>query len=123
MAILITNPVKITVQLLDQKPLTSEQIFKLAHNIDAYEIEKQLQDSLAIDINKVTKTGYIELVITPTSGLTYDELSEHFNLAMVHSLENVNLPQCRWEIIEIAIKTATPGRPSYVDKQEARHIK
>ncbi len=123
MTILITNPVKITVQLLDQKSLTSEQIFKLAHNIDAYEIEKQLQDSLAIDINKVTKTGHIELVITPSSGLTYDELSEHFHLAMAHTLENVNLPQSKWEMIEITIKPETPGRPSYVDKQEAQHIK
>jgi len=114
MSIVTMNPAKVTIQLLDNQGLTQEQIFKLAHHIDAYEIEKQLQESLVIDIQKITRSGMIELIITPKSGLTYDELSKYLNDAILFALKSVNLEECRWEIIEIAFQTEIPGKPSYV---------
>jgi len=114
MSIVTTNTAKIAVQLLDQPNLSQEQIFKLAHFIDAYEIEKQLQDSLVIDIHEVTKNGKIELLLTPKSGLSYEELSEHLKTIISYALENVNLIDCRWEITKISFQTEKPGKPSYV---------
>lgn len=114
MSIVTTNPAKVTVQLLDSQYLTHEQIFKLAHFIDAYEIEKELQDTLVIDIFKITKNGRLEIILTPTGGLTYDELSHHLNSIMTESLKNVNLDGCRWEVISILFITKVPGQPSFV---------
>ena len=82
MSIVTMNPAKVSVQLLDINNLTHQQIFKLAHLIDAYEIDKQLQDKLVIDILKVTRSGWVELILTPKTGLTYDELSEHLDLIL-----------------------------------------
>ena len=114
MSIVTTNPVKVTIQLLDHQDLTYQQIFKLAHYIDAYEIEKQLQESLVIDIYEVTKAGKIEFLLTPTSGLTYDELSEHLQTLISYSLEKVNLAKCKWEITQIVFETRVPGKASFV---------
>lgn len=114
MSIVTTNPAKITVQLLENQNLSQEQIFKLAHYIDAYEIEKELQESLVIDIYEVTKAGKIELVLTPKSGLSYDELSEHLKTVITYSLKNVNLENCTWEVTKISFETQVPGKASFV---------
>ena len=115
MSIVTFNPAHITVQLLDQQGLNQEQIFKLAHFIDAYEIEQKLQDKLVIDIHEVTKTGKIELLLTPKSGLTYDEVNEHLETIIKYALKNVNLEGTRWEILKISFLTEKPGKPSYVN--------
>jgi hypothetical protein len=114
MSIVTTNPAKITVQLLDNQNLSQEQIFELAHYIDAYEIEKQLQETLVIDIFEVTKTGKIELVLTPKSGLSYEELSLHLKTVISYSLKNVNLEQCKWEVTKISFETRVPGKASFI---------
>ncbi len=118
MSIITMNPARVAVQLIDVHNLTQQQIFKLAHHIDAYEIEKQLQDNLVIDIYKVTTKGKIELVLTPKSGMTYDELSEHLDNIMKYALRSVELEQCRWEIIDISFLTQKPGQPSYVHDED-----
>jgi hypothetical protein len=114
MSIVTTNPAKVSIRLLDQKDLTHDQIFQLAQHIDAYEIEKKLQESLVIDIHKVTKSGKIDLIITPKTGLTYDELYNHVTKVISFALKSVKLENCRWEILEISFQTEMPGKPSYV---------
>jgi hypothetical protein len=111
------NPARVAVQLIDYKDLTQDQIFKLAHHIDAYEIDEKIQDNLVIDIYKITKLGVIELVLTPKGGLTYDELSEHLNKIMTYALKTVDLEKCRWEIIDIVFITQKLGKPSYVNDE------
>jgi hypothetical protein len=114
MSIVTTNPAKVTVRLLEHSDLTQDQIFKIAHFIDSYEIEKQLQDTLVIDIYKVTKTGEIELVLTPKTGLSYDTLSEHLQMIVSFALQKVNLADCKWEITKLEFQTEKFGKPSYV---------
>ncbi|WP_455391455.1 hypothetical protein [[Eubacterium] cellulosolvens] len=114
MSIVTTNPARITVQLIDYQSLNQERIFKLAHFIDAYEIEKKLQESLVIDIYEISKAGRIELLLTPKSGLTYDEISEHIRTVIAFALDKVNLSDCKWEIEKISFETQKPGKPSYV---------
>ena len=118
MSIVTMNPARVSVQLLDRDDLTQEQIFKLAHHIDAYEIDKQIQDNLVIDIYKLTKKGLIELLLTPKSGLTYDELSEHLARVMNFALKSINLDQCHWEIVDIKFLTQVPGQPSYIHEED-----
>jgi hypothetical protein len=114
MAIVTTNPARVLIRLIDQPVLTHEQIFQLAHFIDAYEIEKQLQESLVIDIHKVTAAGQIELIMTPKTGLSYDEIASHLNQVITYALKNSNLEGSQWEIIEISFQIVKPGKPSFV---------
>ncbi len=114
MSIITTNPAKITIQLIDHQNLDQEQLFQLAHHIDAYEIEKQLQESVVFDIIKITKSGEIDLIITPKIGLKYNELKEHLDTVINYALENVNLGGCKWEVLKITFLTEAPGKPSYV---------
>ena len=114
MSIVTTNPARITVQLIGEPNLEQSKIFKLAQFIDAYEIEKQLQETLVIDIYRISKTGRIELVLTPRGGLTYDELSDHLDKAISFALKSVDMEECKWEIVNISFKTEMPGHPSYV---------
>jgi hypothetical protein len=111
------NPAKVSIQLLDINNLTHQQIFKLAHLIDAYEIDKQLQDKLVIDILKVTRSGRVELILTPKTGLKYDELSEHLDLILKYALTSSDMDKCRWEIIDIDFITQKPGKPSYIHEE------
>ena len=114
MSIVTTNPARVIVKLIDQRKLTQDQIFKLAHFIDSYEIEKQLQDILVIDIDEITKEGTIELVLTPKSGLKYEDISDHLKTVISFALKNVDLGECEWEIVKISFETQRPGKPSYV---------
>jgi hypothetical protein len=114
MSIVTTNPAFITVQLKDTQNLTREQMFKLAHYIDAYEIERNLQETLVIDINRISRSGIIELLLTPKEGLAYEELSYHLEMAITYSLNSVNLGECKWEVVNISFEPERPGKPSYV---------
>ena len=114
MSIVTTNPARIIIQLLDQPVLTQDQIFKLAHYIDAYEIEKQLQETLVIDINEITRDGIVELVLTPKMGLKYDDIAEHLKKVISYALKNVDLGECKWDIVKISFETQRPGKASYV---------
>jgi hypothetical protein len=113
MTIFTTNQARITLKLVDRQNLTYDQIFKIAQYIDAYEIDKQLQDNLVIDIQKVTKAGEIELVLTPKNGLRYSEIADHLKMILQYALENVNLADSKWEILKIEFQPEMPGKPSY----------
>jgi len=114
MSILTTNPARVTIQLLDNQGLTQEQIFRLAHSIDAYEIERKMEENLVIDIQEISKSGKIVLVIVPKGGLTYDDLSYHLDMIMSFALKSVNLEKCRWELSNIYFQIQNLGKPSYV---------
>jgi hypothetical protein len=123
MSIVTTNPARVIVKLIDQRNLTQDQIFKLAHFIDSYEIEKQLQETLVIDINEITRDGTIELVLTPKSGLKYEDISDHLKTVISFALKNVDLGECEWEIVKISFETQRPGKPSYVAEDLHRAFK
>ena len=114
MSIITTNPAKILIRLLDQHDLDIEKIFKLAQYIDAYEIEKQLQETLVIDIHRLTRSGQIHLIMTPKIGLTYDELLTHLKDVIAYAFKNANLEGVRWEILEISFQIESQGKASYV---------
>ncbi len=113
MTIFTTNQARITVQLLDRHDLNYDQIFKIAQYVDAYEIDKEVQDNLVIDIQRVTRSGEIELVLTPKNGLKYNEIAEHLKMVLRYALESVNMAECNWEILKIEFQPEKPGKPSY----------
>lgn len=114
MSIVTTNPAKVLIRLIDHPDLTHDQIFQLAQFIDAYEIEKQIQENLVIDIHKVTCAGQIELIMTPKTGMSYSDISNHLNQVIEYALKNSNLEGSQWEILEIIFQIVKPGKPSFV---------
>ncbi len=124
MTIITTNPMDVLIKLKGDRELTQDEMFKLAHHIDAYEIEKGERESIVIDIKRLTKSGIIHIYITPRGGgLTYENISEHIKSIMEFATQKAGLESFKWEIEELLSDLESPGTPSYVSGNIHSYVK
>jgi len=101
------------------RELSLDDLFKLGQYLDAYEVERDVEDTLVIDIKKINKAGTIQVFITPQGMMTYDEICDHIKQMMEFALTNSDLDDCKWEVREIIYHPKRPGTPSYVQGEES----
>lgn len=124
MAIITTNPMDVLIKLKGDRELSQDEMFKLAHHIDAYEIEQGERESIVIDIKRLTNNGVIQIYITPRGGgLTYENISEHVKSLMEFSIQKAGLENFKWEIEELISDLESPGTPSYVAGNVSSYVK
>lgn len=104
----------IHIAITGDKELSLEKIFKLGQYLDAYEVEKDLEDTLVIDIKKISKDGNVQIYLTPQGMMTYDEICDHIKLLMDYAMTNSGLTSYKWDVKEIVYHTKRPGLPSYM---------
>lgn len=107
------------INLMVDKELTIDDLFKLGQYLDAYEVERDVEDTLVIDIKKINKAGTIQIFITPQGMMTYDEICDHIKQMMEFALTNSDLDDCSWEVREIVYHPKRPGTPSYTPGEES----
>ncbi|UCH88969.1 MAG: hypothetical protein JSV49_12160 [Thermoplasmata archaeon] len=122
-AIAILNPMDLVINLMCDRELTLDDLFKLGQYLDAYEVERDVEDTLVIDIKRINKTGTIYIYITPQGMMTYDEICEHIKQLMEFALTNAGMDNFKWEVREIIYYTKRPGTPSYVQSDDSPMMK
>jgi hypothetical protein len=121
-AIAILNPMDLIINLMCDRELTLDDLFKLGQYLDAYEVERDVEDTLVIDIVKINKTGTIHIYITPQGMMTYDEICDHIKQIMEFALTNSGMDDFKWEVREIIYHPKRPGTPSYVQSGEESQL-
>jgi hypothetical protein len=111
------------INLQSDRELTLDDLFKLGQYLDAYEVERDVEDTLVIDIKKINKTGTIHIYITPQGMMTYDEICDHIKQLMEFALVNSGMENYNWEVREIIYYPKRPGTPSYVQSDESPIMK
>jgi hypothetical protein len=113
----------LVINLICDRELTIDDLFKLGQYLDAYEVERDVEDTLVIDIKKINKTGTIHVFITPQGMMTYDEICDHIKQLMEFALTNSELEDFKWEVREIVYHPKRPGTPSFVPTEESHLMK
>ena len=119
MAIAILNSMDLVIHLTCDRELTIDDLFKLGQYLDAYEVERDVEDTLVIDIKSINKAGKINIFLTPQGMMTYDEICDHIKQLMEFALTNAGLEGFPWEVREIIYHPKRPGTPSYVPQEQS----
>ena len=119
MSIAILNSMDLIINLNLDRELNLDDLFKLGQYLDAYEVERDVEDTLVIDIKKINKAGTLQVFITPQGMMTYDEICDHIKQMMDFALTNADLEDCKWEVREIIYHPKRPGTPSFVQSEES----
>lgn len=122
-AIAILNSMDLVINLMVDRELSLDDLFKLGQYLDAYEVERDVEDTLVIDIKKINKTGTINIFITPQGMMTYDEICDHIKQLMEFALTNAGMDGFQWEVREIIYHPKRPGTPSFVPSNESSFLK
>jgi hypothetical protein len=113
------NSMDLIINLNVDRELVLDDLFKLGQFLDAYEVERDVEDTLVIDIKKINKAGTIQIYITPQGMMTYDEICDHIKQMMEFALTNAELEDSKWEVREIIYHPKRPGTPSYSPSEES----
>jgi hypothetical protein len=122
-AIAILNSMDLIINLMVDRELTIDDLFKLGQYLDAYEVERDVEDTLVIDIKKINKAGTIHIFITPQGMMSYEEICDHIKQLMDFALTNAGLENFSWEVREIIYHPKRPGTPSFVPTGESSFMR
>lgn len=92
--------------------MTGEEIFALADALDGYEIEKEVEDKLVVDIVEISSAGVFAVHIIPKQMLTYKDLIFFINDMVSTSLKREDLPFEKFNVKKVLFRTTEPGKPS-----------
>jgi len=95
-----------------EEEVTGSQIFSLADALDGYEIEKELENKLVVDIVEISSAGVFAVHIIPKQRLTYDELMEYIDDMVTTALKRKEIPAEGYKVKKVMFRTAEPGKPS-----------
>jgi hypothetical protein len=123
LSIAILNPMDIIINLMIDRELSVDDLFKLGQFLDAYEVERDVEDTLVIDIKKINKTGTIHIFVSPQGMMTYDEICDHIKQLMEFALTNASMDEFKWEVREIIYHPQRPGTPSYVPSDQPTYMR
>lgn len=104
-----------------KRDLKAEELFVLAEALDEYEVEKEVEEMIVIDISEITSSGMIVVHVIPKRMLSYNEIYQHVDTLIKDALKKSGLKSHDYEIKKIIFRTIRPGTPSsVVDLQALR---
>lgn len=112
MTVIVQNPLDVIIALDTEEEITGEEIFNLADALDGYEIEKEIEDKLVVDIVEISSAGVFAVHIIPKQMLTYKDLIYFINDMVSVSLKREDLPFQSFHVKKVLFRTAEPGKPS-----------
>jgi len=112
LTVIVQNPLDVIIALETEDEMTGEEIFALADALDGYEIEKEVEDKLVVDIVEISSAGVFAVHIIPKQMLTYKDLIFFINDMVSTSLKREDLPFEKFNVKKVLFRTTEPGKPS-----------
>ena len=112
MTVIVQNPLDVIIALNYDEELSGEDMFNLADALDGYEIEKEIEDKLVVDIVEISSAGVFAVHIIPKQMLTYKDLNFFINDMVSTSLKREDLPFDSFNVKKVLFRTTEPGKPS-----------
>ncbi|MFW3146568.1 MAG: hypothetical protein ACMUIE_07130 [Thermoplasmatota archaeon] len=95
-----------------EEELTGKEMFALADALDGYEIEKEIQDKLVVDIVEISSAGVFAVHIIPKQMLSYQDLIYFIEDMVKVTLNRDDLPFESYKVKKVLFRTTELGKPS-----------
>ncbi|MBN1391136.1 MAG: hypothetical protein JXA22_10895 [Candidatus Thermoplasmatota archaeon] len=112
MTVIVQNPLDVIISLETEEELTGKEMFALADALDGYEIVKEIEDKLVVDIVEISSAGVFAVHIIPKQMLTYKDLIFFIEDMVSNSLKREDLPFETFKVKKVLFRTAELGKPS-----------
>ncbi len=112
MTVIVQNPLDVIISIDTDEELSGLQMFALADALDGYEIEKEVEDKLVVDIVEISSAGVFAVHIIPKQMLTYKDLIFFINDMVSQSLKRDDLPFEEFKVKKVLFRTSELGKPS-----------
>jgi hypothetical protein len=109
--VLTKNPMDVIIGF-DIKELDSQQMFKVAEALDAYEMEARVHETVVMDISEIADNAMVVVRVDPKKLITYDEIFSHIDAMISAALEKAGFKGKEYRIKKILFRTILPGAPS-----------
>lgn len=100
------------ISLETDEEMTGQEMFALADALDGYEIEKEVEDKLVVDIVEISSAGVFAVHLIPKQMLTYKDLIFFIEDMVSTSLNRDDLPFDNFSIKKVLFRTTELGKPS-----------
>ena len=112
MTVIVQNPLDVIIALDTEDELTGEEMFNLADALDGYEIVKEIEDKLVVDIVEISSAGVFGVHLIPKQMLTYKDLIFFINDMVGNALKREDVPFDDFHVKKVLFRTTEPGKPS-----------
>jgi len=112
LTVIVQNPLDVIISLETDEELTGKEMFTLADALDGYEIVKEIEDKLVVDIVEISSAGVFAVHIIPKQMLTYKDLIFFIEDMVSNSLKREDLPFQNFKVKKVLFRTAELGKPS-----------
>ncbi|MGA1848548.1 MAG: hypothetical protein ACMUHB_04325 [Thermoplasmatota archaeon] len=112
MTVIVQNPLDVIISLDTEEELTGQEMFALADALDGYEIVKEIEDKLVVDIVEISSAGVFAVHVIPKQMLTYKDLIFFIEDMVSNSLKRDDLPFDHFRVKKVLFRTAELGKPS-----------
>ena len=112
MPVIVQNPMDVIISIDNEEDMTGEEIFLLADALDGYEIEKEVEEKLVVDIIEISSAGIFAVHIIPKQMLTYKEIMKHVDEMVNAALKQKGIKANKYNIKKVMFRTKELGKPS-----------
>ena len=112
MPVIVQNPMDVIISLNNEEDMTGEEIFLLADALDRYEIEKEVEEKLVVDIIEISAAGIFAVHIIPKQMLTYKEIMKHIDEMVMAALKERGIKAGEYHVKKVMFRTKDLGKPS-----------
>jgi hypothetical protein len=112
LTVIVQNPLDVIISLETDEEMTGQEMFALADALDGYEIEKEIEDKLVVDIVEISSAGVFAVHLIPKQMLTYKDLIFFIEDMVSASLNRDDLPYDEFKVKKVLFRTAELGKPS-----------
>jgi hypothetical protein len=112
LTVIVQNPLDVIIALETEDELSGDDMFNLADALDGYEIVKEIEDKLVVDIVEISSAGVFAVHLIPKQMLTYKDLIFFINDMVGNALKREDLPFDDFHVKKVLFRTTEPGKPS-----------
>jgi hypothetical protein len=98
----------------EKHTIPPKDLFKFIDALDAYEIDKKIEETLVVDITEITNDGLVVIHIEPKKMIRYQDVYDHIDAMMKNAFKVAKMKNYEYEIKKILFRIYKPGVPSSV---------
>lgn len=99
---------------MEKHVIPPRDLFNFIDALDAYEIEKGIEETLVVDITEITNDGLVVIHIEPKKMIRYVDIYEHIDSMMTNAFKLAKMNQYEYEIKKMLFRIFKTGVPSAV---------
>ena len=99
---------------MEKHMIPPKDLFNFIDALDAYEVEKDLEETLVVDITEITNDGLVVIHIEPKKMIRYSDVYDHLDAMITNAFKLAKMDDYEYEIKKILFRIYKTGVPSEV---------